>query len=290
MKVSSNLVRDIYTYYATKLSDFVDEREAKQQVLALLLHFFGIDRMRMALEPELRLSESELLTIHMAIKELLTHKPIQYVLGGTHFHGHWFALDENTLIPRPETEELVQRIVDDPIGSKVKTIIDFGTGSGCIAITLKLLLRTPQVFGLDISKKALQMAKKNAQSLHSDVSFFEFDILGLGSDEALPTADLFVSNPPYVLENERTKMKANVLDFEPTNALFVPDDQPLIFYQRITELAFTRLKPGGMLWFEINEAFGTQIIQLLDQSGMTQIALQKDIHGRDRFVSCIKPE
>ena len=290
MKVSSNLVREIFTYYSTKLTDIVDEREAKQQVLMLLQHFFGIDRMRMALEPELRISESELLTIHMAVKELLTHKPIQYVLGGAYFLEHWFTVDESTLIPRPETEELVQHIANHPLGGKARTIIDFGTGSGCIAIMLKLLLQSPQVFALDVSEKALEIAKKNAEQLQADVSFFEYDILDDQSVQKLPSADLFVSNPPYVLERERTKMKTNVLGYEPASALFVPDDQALVFYQRITQLAQSRLNPGGMLWFEINEAFGGAIIQLLRQSGMTQIELLQDIHGRDRFVSCQKSE
>lgn len=288
MKVASNLVKDCLTYYSGKLAEIVGEREAKQQVLMLLQHYFGIDRTRMMLEPSLRISESELLSLHMAVKELMTHKPIQYVLGGTYFCDHWFSVDQNVLIPRPETEQLVHLIAHHTLSKQAMSILDIGTGSGCIAIMLKLLLDKPQVFGIDFSEKALIVAQRNASDLKAAVDLMLFDIFDDANQNSLPEVELIVSNPPYVLENEKQKMLPNVLNYEPANALFVADDDPLLFYTRIVALSDKLLKTGGMLWFEINEAFGDDLVSLLHSAGFKQTELMQDIHGRNRFISCIK--
>ena len=297
MKTSSNLVRDCRKHYAGELEKIYGTDEANALVMIVLEHYFGIDRVKMALEPELRLSESELLTLHFAVKELLKNKPIQYVIGETEFCGMRFLVDENVLIPRPETEEMVQMIVARRdkaclvrTGCDVETdgrpsILDIGTGSGCIAISLAKLLKNSIVTAIDISEKALEVAKKNADMNGVDVRFVLDDILNPQNPELIKYQyDIIVSNPPYVCESEKSGMHANVLDYEPSSALFVSDTDPLIYYRKILEFAQKSLKPNGKIWFEINEKFGEEMTKLCSEMGYKQTEIINDFRGKDRIL------
>ena len=295
MKMSSNLVRDCRRHYASELEKIYGSDEANALIMMLLEHYFGIDRVKMALEPELRLSESELLTLHFAVKELLKNKPIQYVIGETEFCGMRFFVEEGVLIPRPETEEMVKAIVNKNgvtrLGNSYlarndnQSLIDIGTGSGCIAISLAKLLKDSVVTAVDVSEKALEIAKKNAEANGVDVQFVLDDILNPKKPELIDNQyDIIVSNPPYVCESEKKEMRANVLDYEPSSALFVSDNDPLIFYRKILEFAQNALKPHGQVWFEINEKFGKEMINLCHEKGFQNVEIIKDFRGKDRIL------
>ena len=284
--MSSNLVRDCRKYYASELEKIYGSDEANALIMILLEHYFGIDRVKIAMNPELRLSESELLTLHFAVKELLKNKPVQYILGETEFCGMRFFVDENVLIPRPETEELVNQLVSCSVNHHPSfRILDIGTGSGCIAISLAKLLKNSVVTAVDVSEKALKVAKKNAESNCIDVNFIKDDILNPKNPELLDNHfDIIVSNPPYVCESEKTEMRANVLDYEPSTALFVSDNDPLIFYRKILEFAQKTLKPDGEVWFEINEKLGTEMKNLCIEKGFEKVEIIKDFRERDRIL------
>ena len=297
MKMSSNLVRDCRKYYASELEKIYGSDEANALIMILLEHYFGIDRVKIAMDPELRLSESELLTLHFAVKELLKNKPIQYVIGETEFCGMRFFVEEGVLIPRPETEEMVQMIVARRdkaclvrTGCDVETdgrpsILDIGTGSGCIAISIAKLLKDSVVTAVDISEKALKVAKNNAEANGVNVIFIKDDILNPKNQELIENQyDIIVSNPPYVCESEKSEMRANVLDYEPSSALFVSDNDPLIFYRKILEFAQKTLKPDGEIWFEINEKFGEETKDLCLEKGFEKVEIIKDFRGRDRIL------
>ena len=295
MKMSSNLVRDCRRHYASELEKIYGSDEANALIMILLKHYFGIDRVKMALEPELRLSESELLTLHFAVKELLKNKPIQYVIGETEFCGMRFFVEEGVLIPRPETEELVRVIVNHKGVTRLgdshlarndnRLLIDIGTGSGCIAISLAKLLKDSVVTAVDVSEKALEIAKKNAEANGVDVWFVLDDILNPKNSELTDNQyDIIISNPPYVCESEKKEMRANVLDYEPSSALFVSDNDPLIFYRKILEFAQKTLKPNGQIWFEINEKFGIEMQNLCLDKGFKNVEIIKDFRGKDRIL------
>ena len=284
MKMSSNLVRDCRRHYASELEKIYGSDEANALIMMLLEHYFGIDRVKMALEPELRLSESELLTLHFGVKELLKNKPIQYVIGETEFCGMRFLVDENVLIPRPETEEMVRHLAVGHWPLAVK-ILDIGTGSGCIAISLAKLLKNSIVTAVDVSEKALEIAKKNAEANGVDARFVLDDILNPKNPELIDNQyDIIVNNPPYVCESEKAEMRANVLDYEPSSALFVSDNDPLIFYRKILEFAQKTLKADGQVWFEINEKFGKEMINLCHEKGFRNVEIIKDFRGKDRVL------
>ncbi len=234
---------------------------------------------------------------------LSSGKPIQYILGQAHFYGLTLQVNPSVLIPRPETEELVEWIIteikneqfislEDIVGhpkSKIKNILDIGTGSGCIAISLKKKLPTANVSAVDISEEALRTAKENAMRNDAAIKFIKDDILNsqLSFDEG--TFDVIVSNPPYVKEDERTAMHSNVLSHEPHLALFVTNENPLMFYDVIADFALNNLKKGGLLFFEINEYLGSQMIELLGNKKFTAIQLKKDMQGKDRMLRAQLP-
>ena len=286
--MSSNLVRDCRKYYASELEKIYGSDEANALIMILLEHYFGIDRVKIAIDPELRLSESELLKLHFAVKELLKNKPVQYILGETEFCGMRFFVDENVLIPRPETEELVNQLVScsvNQLHSPSFRILDIGTGSGCIAISLAKLLKNSIVTAIDISEKALKVAKKNALANGVNVNFIKDDILNPKNTELLDNQfDIIVSNPPYVCESEKTEMRANVLDYEPSSALFVSDNDPLVFYRKILEFAKKALKPSGEIWFEINEKLGNEMRNLCHEKGFKNVEIIKDFREKDRIL------
>lgn len=226
--------------------------------------------------------------IDSVLERLLRHEPIQYIFNETYFHGLHLKVTPYTLIPRPETEELVDIIVKENYDSDLR-VLDIGTGSGAIAIALARSLRFPVIDAIDVSQEALNIAEENANRLKTKVNFFKKDILNV-DDNTYEVYDIIVSNPPYITEQEKIEMEHNVLDYEPHTALFVPDGNPLLFYNAITLYAVTALKPNGRIYFEINNRFGKETAMLLSENGFVNTAVIKDMYGLDRFVSAIKPQ
>lgn len=211
-------------------------------------------------------------------------EPIQYIIGKAPFYGREFLVSPATLIPRNETEELVHLIIKENPQQGLR-ILDIGTGTGCIPISLFLEMKEPEVYALDISLEALKVARQNAKSLKAEVNFLQGDILR----ERIPleSLDILVSNPPYIPEKGKAEMHKNVLDFEPGLALFVPDEDPLLFYRRIAELGREHLKKGGRLYFEIHEDFGPETVDLLESMGYQEVRLIQDLNGKNRIVTAV---
>lgn len=226
--------------------------------------------------------------IKTIVARLKTAEPLQYILGETHFMGLKIKVTPDVLIPRPETEELVDLIISDKPENDCR-ILDIGTGSGCIALALKSRLAQAEISGIDISEKALEIARKNSKINGLDVHFFQADILNWQKLD-WPDFDVIVSNPPYITESEKKLMHKNVLDFEPENALFVADADPLLFYNAIARFASEKLRRGGRIYFEINEKFGEETKKMLAGFGFIQIVIVTDIHGKSRFVKAVKPD
>lgn len=298
----------IKTYRAQfirELSSIYDEGEAESFFYLILEEKKQLRRIDLALQPDLVFSEADLQVWNSILEQLKLEIPVQYLLGKTHFYGLDFEVNENVLIPRPETEELVDWIIQENLkissaqfgivsGEKFKDlkILDIGTGSGCIAISLAKNLSNAQVFAIDVSEKALATAKKNAVMNQVEVNFIKTDILKTNDLEKLPASnfqfptqfDIIVSNPPYVRNLEKQEIKKNVLDHEPHLALFVEDDNALIFYRKIAELARKNLSPNGQLYFEINQYLGKEMVELLENLNFVTIELRKDIYGNDRMT------
>jgi release factor glutamine methyltransferase len=242
-----------------------------------------MSRLQQITETNTKVPNSDYNQIMSITKRLLSHEPIQYILGETEFYGLKFRVNQAVLIPRPETEELVDWIIRDHKNSAL-TIVDVGTGSGCIAVTLAKNLIQSTVYALDVSEQALEQAKANAQLNEVVVQFFQTDVLKQPWPGFTKKPDLIVSNPPYVTQKEKKQMQANVLDYEPSLALFVSDDDPLLFYREIATQARNLLADEGWLYFEINEALGNQTATLLEALGYRQIELRADINGKHRMI------
>lgn len=288
MKVSSNKLSDLVVYYTKLMLSNYSTHESRAMLFILFEHYLNIDKIEYAKNPEQRISESEMLKVHFAVKDLMMQKPIQYIIGETRFLDLRLFVTEDVLIPRPETEELVQFIIkSENVSNKKIAILDIGSGSGCIAISLKKLLNA-DVSAIDFSNEALVLAAKNASLNNTLVKFLQLDLLNEDQWGRLERYDLIVSNPPYVLESEKASMKKNVIDFEPPKALFVPDSDPLKFYKKIILLSQKHLCKNGRLYFEINEAFGKAVSDLLVAAEFQQVCIQKDINGKERFVLAIK--
>lgn len=272
---------EIYKAAVARLSPLYGEREAEAIVARLLEDNYGITRIRRAIVGGLPCMERKAEAIEADIKRLEQWEPVQYVVGREEFYGRMFKVSRDTLIPRGETEQLVQEILS---GSPKGRILDIGTGSGAIGVTLACEWEEAYVEAWDISAGALVMAWANAilSGVEERTRFVERDVLTCGPEACGEKFDLVVSNPPYVLDSEREQMRANVLRYEPEGALYVPDDDPLLFYRTIASLPL--LNPGGELWFEINERFGRETECLLSSLGYTDVRVIQDIHGRDRFV------
>lgn len=238
------------------------------------------------LDEPLDLNEEQGGRMEEILTRLLRYEPIQYIEGKARFLGRDFHVEPGVLIPRPETEELVERMLKE-VPAKAR-IADIGTGSGCIAVTLALEVPGAQVQAWDISEAALQVAKQNAQALQANVDFIQRDVL-VWEPEEREALDIIVSNPPYVTEAERAGMEPNVLLYEPEGALFVPNNDPLRFYRRIGQLGRDLLVPGGKLYFEINRAYGEETCALLRRQGYTDVHTDKDLSGNDRFVIATQP-
>lgn len=234
----------------------------------------------------LELDEAQSLAVDSLERRLLRFEPLQYILGSARFLGRDFHVEPGVLIPRPETEELVERMLKEvPANAR---IVDIGTGSGCIAITLAKELPDAQIEAWDISEVALRVARQNAQAWQAKVNFVQRDVLKW-TPEGKGETDILVSNPPYVTESERADMDPNVRLYEPDGALFVPDKDPLRFYRRIGLLGRQLLTPGGKLYFEINRAYGQETAALLRTQGYTEVRTDKDLSGNDRFVTARQP-
>ena len=281
-------LRDFRNRFTELLEAEGQERGEVNSLFRLLGEaYLGMSPVEMSLHLNKELSSEELKRMEEGLERLQRHEPIQYILGETEFYGLPFRVNRNVLIPRPETEELVEWILEDLKSAEIKEprILDIGTGSGCIAISLAKNLPGARVSAVDVSEAALDTAKGNAVLNEVEVSFVKLDILTIS--ELPHSYDIIVSNPPYVRELERSEMKANVLENEPETALFVKDENPLLFYNKITKLAHTGLAKNGRLYFEINQYLGEETEQLLKQADL-ETELRKDFLGNFRMLRGIK--
>lgn len=280
-------IKEYRTQFIDALTPLYDAVEAESFFYLILEEKNQLKRIDLALRPDLVFLEAETVVWNSILEQLKKEIPIQYLLGKTSFYGLDFEVNENVLIPRPETEELVEWIIESQKskGENQKiSILDIGTGSGCIAISLAKNILNAQVFAIDVSEKALATAKKNAENNSVNVTFFNQNILE--TEDLQRQFDIIVSNPPYVRNLEKEEIKKNVLDNEPHLALFVEDDDALIFYIKIAELAQKNLSENGKLYFEINQYLGKEMIDLLERMNFKNIELRKDIYGNDRMISC----
>ena len=283
-------LKEFKNTFKKELLSIYDEQEIDSFFYIILERLHGLKRIDLALNPETVMDGFHLKQWKSILSDLKIQKPIQYILGETEFYGLRFLVNENTLIPRQETEELVELIVkDEEKGKREKKkvrILDVGTGSGCIAISLVANIHNAQVFAIDVSEKALATAKKNAEVNKVNVVFLLKNILE--TEDLEQQFDIIVSNPPYVRNSEKAEIKANVLKYEPHLALFVEDTDALHFYRKITELAKKNLNPNGKLYFEINQYLGKETVQLLEDLGFKNVELKKDIYGNDRMIKCMR--
>nr|WP_294774908.1 peptide chain release factor N(5)-glutamine methyltransferase [uncultured Flavobacterium sp.] len=283
------LLKNYKTIFLQELSSLYDGNEAESFFYIILQKLHGLKRIDLALNPEMIVDGLHLKQWKNIVAALKTQKPIQYILGETEFYGLPFLVNENVLIPRPETEELVGLILEEEgKGKREKgkvSILDIGTGSGCIPIALKKNLPHAEVYAIDVSEKALATAKINAELNKVGVNFMLKNILETNDLEQ--QFDIIVSNPPYVRNLEKAEIKPNVLEFEPHLALFVEDNDALLFYRKIAELAQKSLAPNGQLYFEINQYLGKETIELVESYGFKNVKLIKDVYGNDRMISAI---
>ncbi|MDI5893403.1 peptide chain release factor N(5)-glutamine methyltransferase [Flavobacterium algoritolerans] len=287
MKNNSFKIKEYRTQFIQELTPIYDAGEAESFFYLILEEKHQLKRIDLALHPDLVFSEAEMVVWNSILEQLKQEIPVQYLLGKTSFYGLDFEVNENVLIPRPETEELVEWILESQ-KSKVESqnirILDIGTGSGCIAISLAKNIPNAAVFAIDVSEKALATAKKNAERNAVEVTFINQNILE--TEDLRQQFDIIVSNPPYVRNLEKEEIKKNVLDNEPHLALFVEDNDALIFYKKIAELAQKNLSENGQLYFEINQYLGKETVDLLEKMNFKNIELRKDIYGNDRMISC----
>ena len=287
------LLREIKNIYHSELDAIYGKEEVNSFFYLLIEHYFDLERFILAIQPELVIDKEQETVIFQALSELKLEKPIQHIIGTAYFMDLDFKVNEHVLIPRPETEELVRWILDDHKNTaKILTILDMGTGSGCIPISLDKNLTDAKVFGLDISTDALKVAEENNALLNAGVKFFEADMLSLDAEtsakELNQKFDIIISNPPYVRELEKAEMQNNVIDHEPSLALFVPDEDPLKFYNAVVNFAADHLNENGCLYLEINQYLGEETKQLLEESNFKTIELRKDMFGNDRMIKGIR--
>jgi release factor glutamine methyltransferase len=274
---------DLEKQFSAELSDIYAREEAAMLCFLCVQHRFLWTKASYLLNKQEIISDADKAYFLEILSQLKASKPIQYILGETDFYGRTFLVNPAVLIPRPETEELVKWVLDS-VSMSNPSILDIGTGSGCIAISLKLEMPEANVVALDISADALTLAKENAALHEATVRFIEKDVLLMQPTDLANTFDVVVSNPPYIALSEKDSMKANVLANEPHLALFVPNTNPLIFYERIASIAQEKLNLSGFLFFEINERFGKEVLELLVKRGFKHVELRQDLGGKDRMV------
>jgi release factor glutamine methyltransferase len=282
---------DLKHIFHTELDAIYGKAEVESFFFLATEHYLNVSRIQLALEPGFTFSKTETDTFFKTLEDLKQQKPIQYILGETEFFGLTFKVNENVLIPRPETEELVDLVLQNSKfnvqSSKKIKVLDIGTGSGCIAVSLAKHLPNAMIYAVDVSKEAIKTAKHNAEVNDVNVTFIEVNILDKrfwNLEFKNLKFDIIVSNPPYVRHLEKQEMKPNVLDNEPHLALFVENENPLIFYKTITSFAADNLKEQGQLYFEINQYLGEETKQLLVNANFHNIELKKDFNGNDRML------
>ena len=277
-------LKELKTHYLNSLSKLYPKTEINTFFFYLIEEYLDLQRIDFSLQPNKTIEYTDFLKFEKALNRLKKEEPIQYILGKTEFYGYPFLVTKDTLIPRPETEELVEWILQELEFQKKKktSILDIGTGSGCIAISLAKQNKNLSVSAIDISKKAIEIAKQNAKINEININFIEKDILL--TKELDTSFDIIVSNPPYVRELEKVEIKNNVLQNEPHSALFVSDSKPLIFYSKIADLAKNHLTKNGLLFFEINQYLGQETKVILSERGYKNIELRKDLFGNDRMI------
>ncbi|WP_065218245.1 MULTISPECIES: peptide chain release factor N(5)-glutamine methyltransferase [Butyricimonas] len=277
-----NTMFGLQQYALQELKDTYNEHEIKYLCSHLFCKMLHCTNIEIHLKKHELLDERFVDNFVEVVAELKKDRPVQYVLGETEFLGVDFHLNSDTLIPRPETEELVMWVAESGLKAGER-VLDVGTGSGCIIVALGKMVPGLELHGVDVSPEALRQAGENARSNGVEVNFLERDIL-YHERWDWSDFDVIVSNPPYVRESEKALMHERVLGYEPHRALFVTDEDPLVFYRVIAEFGRLHLKPGGLLFFEINEAFGREMVELLEGMGYREVELRKDIHERDRMV------
>jgi release factor glutamine methyltransferase len=291
-------LKELATKFSTDLNSLYPKDEALALFQLTLHHLLGLSRADYLLKKEQEISVNDISKFETVLKELQTGRPIQYIVGEAHFYGLTFKVNESVLIPRPETEELVEWILTSVASCELQvmglnptthnpqitTILDIGTGSGCIAIALKKNLPNAEVYALDIAVDSLEIAKQNAELNKVDVEFIHQDILTPSVSHLPSSISIIVSNPPYITEHEKAEMHSNVLSHEPHRALFVSNEKPLTFYEAIANFALKNLENNGLLFFEINEYLSQQTIDLLKGKGFKNIELKKDMQGKDRMI------
>ncbi|MDN3617911.1 peptide chain release factor N(5)-glutamine methyltransferase [Polaribacter undariae] len=275
-------------FFNSELSTIYPKTEIDSFFFLLIEAKLNLQRIDTVLKPDFLIDESILSELKSIVKRLQKEEPIQYILGETEFYSLPFLVDENTLIPRPETEELVEWVINEVLEIRSKNqdknlnILDIGTGTGCIPISLAKNLNNVSISAVDVSKEALKKAKQNALLNKVDITFLEIDILK--AKELPKKYDFIISNPPYVRELEKIEINNNVLQNEPHLALFVDDENPLIFYKKIADLAKNHLTENGLLFFEINQYLGKETVEMLQEKGFKNIELKKDFSGNDRMI------
>ncbi len=276
-------LKTFHDHFSNELTSIFPKTEVDTFFAYLIEEYLGLQRIDLIMNPDREISDQQQELLDIALQRLKKEEPIQYIIGKTEFYGFPFYVDENVLIPRPETEELVEWVIKEvkEKGEKVK-ILDIGTGSGCIPISLKKHLPNAEISAIDISKKAIEIAKKNAELNQVEIRFIEKDILT--ASQLDQEYDIIISNPPYVRELEKAEMKNNVLENEPELALFVDDTDPLIFYDTIAGIAKQHLTKGGLLFFEINQYLGKEMLTLLHDHQFQNIELRKDLFEKDRMT------
>ena len=273
-----------------QLKILYDKREAANITDWVMEHITAKKRIDRLLDKEVVLTDIQLLALDTILQELLTHKPIQYILGEAWFAGMKFFVNGSVLIPRPETEELVEWIAAKINNEKliINNLLDIGTGSGCIPISLKKMLPELLVTSIDVSEDALKIAKQNADTLQAEVTLLNIDFLHEANWEQLPVVDVIVSNPPYIKRSEYSSMAKNVTGFEPSVALFVPDEDALLFYRKIAVFGKTHLAKEGSIFLEINEVLGNEVMELYVGYGY-KVEMRKDMQGKDRMACVTSP-
>jgi len=292
MKIISNKLKDIVSFFKQELNGLYDERELRSIIFIIMEEFTGYSSSQLLTNEDHTVSESTLLKINFAIKDLKEYKPLQYILGYATFYNLKLKVTSDVMIPRPETEELVKWVIDDnkyareiKIENEPKNLklVDIGTGSGCISIAIKNIPEI-SIKAIDISEHALKVAKKNAELNKVEINFFQHDIFDKNLYGFKFKIDIIVSNPPYVRESEKALMSPNVLDYEPELALFVKDEQALAYYEAIANFSLLRLKPKGHIYLEVNEALALETSEIFILKGFKKIKLRQDIHGKNRML------
>ena len=279
--------KEIRAKYLNDLKEIYTDNETITLFNSIIKHFYNIDSTEISLDPKKKVTNSQSLFLVDILKDLKNNKPLQYITNSVFFYNNNFYVDESVLIPRPETEELIEWLLNkENLAFHEKNILDIGTGCGCIPISLKLVRKKWHISSIDISESAIKVAKLNSSNLGSEVNFFCKDIMKL--NKWIQPLDIIISNPPYLSKNEKKNIKPNVMDYEPSIALFPPGNDPLIFYKKIINFCKKNLKSQGVLYLEINPIFVESLKLLFDSTLFKNLDIKKDFNSKNRFVRAVK--